>query len=109
MTSEACAALREKVAKTLYDTDWGDGVWGNPELLSQMERDAYNGLATAAIAVVLEEAARVCDEDAQRSGWLVAAQLGLAEDEKLAFHRSAAKALQLAAAIRGMIPSGNKT
>ena len=58
--------------------------------------------ADAAIAVALEEAARVCDEDAQRSGWLVAAQLGLAEDEKLAFHQSAAKALQLAAAIRGM-------
>lgn len=54
--------LVEKVAKALCDTEWGDGIWGKPGLLSQMEQDAYNGLATAAIDIALEEAARVADD-----------------------------------------------
>ena len=63
--------------------------------------------ARAAIALALEEAAKVAEADAKKSGWLVAAQLGLTEDEQQQFNQSAAKALEIAAAIRAMIPTGN--
>jgi hypothetical protein len=59
------------------------------------------------IAIVLEEAARVAEADAKKSGWLVAAQLGLTKGEQKQFNQSAAKALEIAAAIRAMIPTGN--
>jgi predicted methyltransferase MtxX (methanogen marker protein 4) len=59
--------------------------------------------ARAAIAIALEEAAKVAEADAKKSGWLVAAQLGLTEDEQKQFNQSAAKALEIAAAIRAMI------
>jgi hypothetical protein len=44
----------------------------------------------------------VAEADAKKSGWLVAAQLGLTEDEQKQFNQSAAKALEIAAAIRAM-------
>ena len=64
MTEER-KTLRDAVARALCDTEWGDGIWDKPGLLSQMERNAYNGLATAAIAVALERAANIVDRNAE--------------------------------------------
>lgn len=63
--NEEQKALREAVARALCDTEWGDGIWDKPGLLSQMEQDAYNGLATAAIDIVLEKAANIVDRNAE--------------------------------------------
>lgn len=86
--------LREKVAKALCDTEWGDGIWDKPGLLSQMEQDAYNGLATAAIDIVLEEAARVADRNAAEA-WTEGAE------ETRGLMRL--QAADIAAAIRALI------
>jgi hypothetical protein len=53
--------LVERVARALCDVEWGDGIWDKPGLLSDTERKSYRELATAAIAIALEEAARVAE------------------------------------------------
>ncbi len=100
MTDEQ-QALREAVARAICDTEWGDGIWDKPGLLSQMEQDAYNGLATAAIAVALERAAQVADTNA-----LEAWEFGADETRGL----MRLQAADIAAAIRALIPaSGDAT
>jgi hypothetical protein len=66
MTSDR-AALREKVARAIAATQ--DEEWENPALFladandtAESGREAYRDMADAAIAVVLEEAARVADD-----------------------------------------------
>jgi hypothetical protein len=61
MTSEARAALREKVARAIAKTQ--DDDWENPALFladandtAESGREAYRDMADAAIDMVLEEA-----------------------------------------------------
>jgi hypothetical protein len=52
--------LVERVARAMCDVEWGDGIWDKPGLLSEeTERKLYRELARTAIAIALEEAARV--------------------------------------------------
>jgi hypothetical protein len=67
MTSDR-AALREKVAKAIAETQ--DEDWENPALFlvdandtAESAREAYRDMADAAIAVVLEEAAKVAERE----------------------------------------------
>jgi hypothetical protein len=73
---------------------------------NQMTDEETATVARAALAVarpmIREECAKVAEADAKKSGWLVAAQLGLTEDEQKQFNQNAAKALEIAAAIRAM-------
>jgi hypothetical protein len=76
--------LVERVARALCDAEWGDGIWDKPGLLSEeTERKSYRELARAAVAIALEEAAKVADENACDCCFYIAA------------------------AIRAMIPTGN--
>jgi hypothetical protein len=86
MESEARAALREKVARALYEAEGGT-KW---DILGEGKKDDYRYLADAAIDVALEEAAAICDAYAEKD-W--------ARGE--GFRNRAA--LDLTAAIRGLI------
>jgi hypothetical protein len=81
-TDEARAALREKVARAMWDTN------------------SLDAFVDAAIAVCLEEAAKVADEFAEADRKLIATA---EDDEELAaFQRGRFKAKNIAAAIRAM-------
>jgi hypothetical protein len=54
--------LRERVARAICDTDWGEGHYDS-DALSQLELTAYEIMASAVIAIVLEEAAKECMEE----------------------------------------------
>jgi hypothetical protein len=114
MTSEARAALREKVAKVMWaavtdlKAEFREAVWAgtHPRTSAYLEdedseeskapflcaigRNTFRRMADAVIDVALEEAARVCDAYAEKD-W--------ARGE--GFRNRAA--LDLAAAIRGLI------
>jgi hypothetical protein len=110
-TASAHDELVEKMARAIAKTQ--DDDWDNPSLFivdanddAESCREAYRDMARAALAVarpmIREECAKVAEADAKKSGWLVAAQLGLTEDEQKQFNQNAAKALEIAAAIRAM-------
>jgi hypothetical protein len=96
--------LVEKMARAIAKTVYTTVPAQTPS--HQIDNDQWSAIARAALAVarpvIREECARVAEADAKKSGWLVAAQLGLTEDEQKQFNQSAAKALDIAAAIRAM-------
>jgi hypothetical protein len=100
--------LVEKMARAMWMADWPHPVEERVpfEDTSWENQQYYRAEARAALSVaraaIKEECARVAEADAKKSGWLVAAQLGLTEDEQKQFNQSAAKALEIAAAIRAM-------